>query len=173
MRKQRQSRGLHIGIAFSALSLLIVSLSLLRSLRAAAQPLNTPTPMAPIAMPMNRPERGLVYEGLIAAQAGPCLGAFQIAETDYCTHGPDEAPAGYNVFESAPPVSVSQLNAGTQALTCDGDGTTGYRVQVIYARAADRADRFAQFTTSLHNWVRDVDIIFEQSAAETGGWRKV
>ncbi|MGQ0602842.1 MAG: RICIN domain-containing protein, partial [Anaerolineales bacterium] len=104
---------------------------------------------------------------------GPCLGAFQIADTDYCTHGPDEAPAGYNVLQSVPLISVSQLNAGVQTLTCDGDGVTGYRAQAIYARAADRADRFAQYTTSLRNWVRDVDTIFEQSAAETGGWRKV
>jgi hypothetical protein len=177
MQRQNRSHGLHLGVTLGILALLLASAGWLRSPAASAQASRTatpaPFPFVPIAMPMSRPERGLVYEGLIAAQSGPCLGAFQIAGTDYCTHGPDEAPPGVNVFESAPPLGAEALDVGAQAVQCDGDGVSGYRVQALYARAADRADRFAQYAASFRNWVRDVDTIFEQSAAETGGWRKM
>lgn len=61
-----------------------------------------PTPV-PRALPPNQPAKGLVYAGLIPATDGPCAGLYQLAGRGdpVCTHGPDPAPAGTNVFASA------------------------------------------------------------------------
>src|SRR5687768_1725359 len=41
-------------------------------------------------VPQDDAARGLVYNGLKAAQDGPCVGSYQIVNIDFtmCTHGP-------------------------------------------------------------------------------------
>jgi hypothetical protein len=56
---------------------------------------------------------------------------------------------------------------------CDGDGVTGNRVQVIYARASNVPDRYATYLPSFQQWIAGVDAIFNESAAQTGGSRHV
>ncbi|MFJ3794461.1 RICIN domain-containing protein [Kitasatospora sp. NPDC090091] len=62
--------------------------------------------------------------------------------------------------------------AGGSALVCEGDGTSGNRVQVVYVHAPGN-DRFAQYQASFKKWAADVDVIYNASAQETGGERHV
>ncbi|MFE6054374.1 RICIN domain-containing protein [Kitasatospora sp. NPDC056446] len=58
------------------------------------------------------------------------------------------------------------------ALVCEGDGSGGNRVQVVYVHTPGN-DRFAQYLPSFKKWAADVDVIYNASAAETGGERHV
>jgi hypothetical protein len=114
---------------------------------------------APVPLPGDEPSgvrtadaqaaRGLVYDSLFPALPGsPCEGvAFEIHEADggvSCTHGPDPAPPGIDVRA---PRSLAAFQADAQALgpsavPCIGNGTSGRRVQVIYAVSSDKVDRY-------------------------------
>ncbi|MBV8159447.1 MAG: hypothetical protein JO265_00840 [Acidimicrobiia bacterium] len=63
--------------------------------------------------------------------------------------------------------------SGSPAPPCYGDGSTGDRVQAIYAHPATVADRYSQLVPSIQQWAADVDAVFVRSAAETGGVRHV
>lgn len=66
------------------------------------------------------------------------------------------------------------LTAATgDAVACIGDGTTGTRVQAIYARAADVPDRFGTVAPYLRQFAAGADLSIDQSARATGGGRRV
>ncbi|MER7770916.1 hypothetical protein [Kitasatospora sp. NPDC096140] len=67
--------------------------------------------------------------------------------------------------------SPSKAPAGTEVV-CDGDGTTGFRVQVLYVHGPDQ-DQFAAYKNSMKKWAADVDVIYRASAEQTGGNRHV
>lgn len=59
-----------------------------------------------------------------------------------------------------------------QTVQCDGDGSTGNRVQVVYVHGPDR-DRYAEYVASFRKWAADADLIYSASAKETGGVRHI
>jgi hypothetical protein len=126
----------------------------------------------------------MVYDGLVAAPAGPCAGLFEVrgdTGATICTHGPDPAPPGLDVKRSVEPLPASATAAGVagapatigpQALAvCEGDGTTGRRVEVLYVRGS--TSRYSQFLETFRTLAEGVDVIFNESARETGGERHV
>jgi hypothetical protein len=86
-----------------------------------------------------------------------------------CTHGPDPAPLGVNPADVDPPTDFS---AASFAI-CDGDGQSGERVQVIYARASDKPDRYNEYVESFRGWASEGDAIYQESARETSGMRYI
>lgn len=138
-------------------------------------------------LPADQPARGLVYDGLVPT--GPnsrCAGEFRVAVDGRlaCTHGPDPAPPGMDVRVNR---SVAELRADTlgpaaasatpeevdELIPCIGDGSAGKRVQVIYARAEDRPDHFDSVRSLIPIWAADASAVFDASAAQTGGSRKI
>ncbi|MFE3766580.1 RICIN domain-containing protein [Streptomyces sp. NPDC059104] len=93
---------------------------------------------------------------------------------------PQDAPAAdartaASKTAPAPPASGSQgIAAGPagQTVQCDGDGTSGNRVQVVYAHGPGR-DRYAEYLASFRKWAADADLIYAASAKETGGIRHI
>ncbi|WP_235502472.1 MULTISPECIES: RICIN domain-containing protein [unclassified Kitasatospora] len=79
-------------------------------------------------------------------------------------------PSGTPSSTAVPNTAVA-APAG-QAVVCDGDGTTGNRVQVVYAHVPGR-DRYAQYVASFRKWAADADAIYFASAQETGGVRHI
>jgi len=131
---------------------------------------------AAAAAPGDDRRRGVVYEGLQpAALAGPCAGGFEVAAggATSCTHGPDAAPDGVDVRVRREPERRVTPAEGPSPFACFGNGTDGYRVQVIYARAADVADHYAEYASSFVAWTAEVERMVADSAAETGGVRHV
>ncbi len=128
-------------------------------------------------VPANERAKGLVFDGLIPGKPGePCAGIFQLDNpaadrVPFCTHGPDPAPIGVDVRVRQEPSSLSV--SSTNTVPCIGDGTSGYRVQAIYARASDKPDNYAAVEPLIKGWAAEVSQIFLDSAAEVGGERHV
>ncbi|MFB9180217.1 ricin-type beta-trefoil lectin domain protein [Dactylosporangium sucinum] len=123
-------------------------------------------------LPSDDPARGLVYDGFKAG-TGRCKGLLEVkAVPGACTHGPDAAFAGLDVRRSVAPLSAAAA-AAPLATVCDGDGQSGYRVQVLYIRGASNADRYNQYLASIRTWTAGVDDIYSASAAQTGGVRHI
>ena len=117
--------------------------------------------------------RGLVYKGLEIDPTGRCGELFKLSGSNYCTHGPDMAPPGVDVQQDQPQVTNKENDQVVASVTCDGNGTSGNRVQVMYVRASDKADRFSQFSAQIRQWAEEVDQIYYDSAAEVGGARRL
>ena len=135
--------------------------------------------------PPNDRARGLVWDGLVPGRAeNRCQGGYEIrgraAEVLGCTHGPDPAPANVDVRV---PVSTETLKGTAAALpapapgpgtngngiACTGDGTSGYRVEAIYATAGG-TDRYATVAPIIQaSYAPYVEWQYRMSAAETGG----
>ncbi|MFJ7206058.1 RICIN domain-containing protein [Streptomyces sp. NPDC098789] len=93
---------------------------------------------------------------------------------------PEDAPAadaGRAADKSAAPApsaagqAVAAGPAG-QTVQCDGDGSTGNRVQVVYVHGPGR-DRYSEYVASFRKWAADADLIYATSAQETGGIRHI
>ena len=122
--------------------------------------------------------RGRIFTGLMPTTR--CPHAWSVI-SGLCTHGPDPAPAGVDVTRhrgtaelvASTDEGTSSASSSTGSVPCYGDGTTGNRVQVVYAHAADVPDRFSDLASSLVAWAANVDNVFYDSAQETGGIRHV
>ncbi len=135
--------------------------------------------------PAGQDPRGLDYRGL--ARGAACPGGFELAYRDrvpgrasqvLCTHGPDPAPEGVDVrLPRGPVTAAADTSAGVAAapapVPCYGTGSDGFRVQLVYARAAGSADRFPTYAASFVTWAAQVEDVVNMSAAETGGTRHV
>jgi len=119
-------------------------------------------------LPQNNPRRGLVYDGLKLASEGACAGMFEIRGTNFCTHGPDPIPPGLHLDGG----QAARLQLQNGKNECVGDGVSGPRTEVIYARARDVPDRYDTLVTSIREWAAETDQIYRNSAGETPGWVK-
>ena len=143
----------------------------------------TPGAGAQVTPPTDR-ARGLIWDGLAPGRVeNRCQGGYEIrgraGEVLGCTHGPDPAPANVDVRV---PVSTETLasTAGTlpapapgpgtngNGIACTGDGTTGYRVEAIYATSG--TDRYSTVAPLIQtSYAPYVEWQYRTSAAETGG----
>ncbi|MFJ6478806.1 MULTISPECIES: RICIN domain-containing protein [unclassified Streptomyces] len=75
---------------------------------------------------------------------------------------------------AAAPAGSQNVAAGPagQTVQCDGDGSTGNRVQVVYVHAPGK-DRYSEYVASFRKWAADADLIYSASAKETGGVRHI
>lgn len=111
-----------------------------------------------------------------------------------CAHA-DEAPPGVDitqpvstqVLENRPGGTQTAINAANAEgvptaatygalsgrVPCDGDGTSGHRVQAMYVVTPDRPNRYASMVDDIKEWAAGVNAVFNLSAAKTGGVRNV
>lgn len=84
-------------------------------------------------------------------------------------------PAAYEAAQDlgvAGPVALAST-ASNPEVPCDGDGTSGYRVQAMYVVEAGRTNRYADLLTSFRLWAAGTDDVVNRSAALTGGVRHI
>jgi hypothetical protein len=116
----------------------------------------------------------MVWAGAVPATSGPCRGAYRLLRSGRCTHGPDPAPKGVDVRKPVPLAPPSRPGPSARlAQACEGDGQSGLRVQVVYARAADVTDGYSTVLPTIRAAAQDASDIFNASAAETGGSRHI
>lgn len=148
----------------------------------------TPSANAQPQTPPDYASQGLVYEGL-AGNDPECKGQFKVKKQangkTLCTHGPDSTPSGFDAKKKVAPVvmteakpssstpATSPTTTPSSSILCDGDGTSGNRVQVLYAHASDVADSYPTYAASFKSWTIGIDTIYNTSAAQTGGARHV
>jgi hypothetical protein len=128
----------------------------------------------PSGLPADDAARGMIYSGLSAAKAGPCAGMLQVKGVSpvMCTHGPDAAPPGLSVKRSIQPIAAAAAAPAASVLAaCEGDGTSGRRVEVLYVHGS--TSRYNQYLETFRSLAEGVDVIFNESARETGGERHV
>ena len=147
-------------------------------------PASAPAPAAQ-ATPPNDRARGLVWDGLAPGRAeNRCLGGFEIRgranDVLGCTHGPDPAPANVDVrapmstetlagMAAALPAPAPGPGTNGNGIACSGDGTSGFRVEAIYATAGG-TDRYASVAPLIQtSYAPYVEWQYRMSAAETGG----
>jgi hypothetical protein len=141
------------------------------------------------ATPRDDRARGMVWDGLAPGHSGHrCQGGFEIRgradDVLGCTHGPDPAPAGIDprvavgagsltANAAALPVPTPAPGTNADGIACAGDGTSGYRVEAIYAIAGPtgaRPDRFQQVAPLIRSsYAPFVEWQARSSAVETGG----
>ena len=68
------------------------------------------------------------------------------------------------------PATVALAN---DRVECDGDGTSGFRVQAMYVVTADQTNRYPAVADQIKQWSAGVDTVFNLSATKTGGVRNV
>lgn len=115
------------------------------------------------------------------------------AEPELCAHGSEPPPPGIDARRRPSVDELRQRRRGRQVATetaagesveaevapttwsiaCLGDGTSGRRVQAIYARAADVPDRFADVRPLFGQYAADADYRIHRAAGETGGGRRI
>lgn len=119
---------------------------------------------------------------VLAASTSQCSGGFEVVEFAgqlVCTHGSDPAPKGVNIDVDQPPESQqSQVADGGAvvngaSVSCFGDGQDGKRVQLIYARASDKPDRYNQYAESFQAWAQEMNNAVRDSAVKTGGYSQI
>ncbi|MEU0664288.1 RICIN domain-containing protein [Streptomyces lavendulocolor] len=100
------------------------------------------------------------------------------SETGLSSVSPSSLDASAPSAASRPPSNTDGSRAGSflgpagQTVQCDGDGSTGNRVQVVYVHAPGN-DRYATYAASFRKWAADADLIFSESAKDTGGVRHI
>lgn len=137
---------------------------------------------------VDKPERGLIWAGLKTPKAGSvCSRLFEVvnanAKISQCTHGPDPAPVGIDVRKSVDPIRTGEndrtantafsASAGSSVIPCDGDGTSGKRVQALYVHASDVNSRFNTFASSFQTWAAATNNKYVESGLQTGSARNL
>ncbi len=98
---------------------------------------------------------------------------FDTARGPHCSQGPMPADR-FTAAQRAPAVAAGTSASGADAkVTCIGDGASGKRVQLVYARRANKADGSAAAAVQMKAWAAGIESIMVLSAQKTGGVRKV
>jgi hypothetical protein len=88
----------------------------------------------------------------------------------------DQPPqAGFGTFSTGSGPYSDQVTGLTEhvAPSCTGTGSDGNRVQAMYVRETDQADRYAEVLPVILNELQSVDDVFAASAKRTGGGKRV
>jgi hypothetical protein len=113
-------------------------------------------------------DEGATLGGLrLGAPGGVCAGLYEVVGTGRCTHGTDDPPS------AAVAADQDARTASADAPLSSSCGSSGKRVQAIYARAADVPSRYYTVKSTLLKYVRVADSVFYYSARETGGVRHI
>ncbi len=167
-------------VIFVIIFAVISSYLLFRSFALTPPPALSDSPPKPF---INQPERGLVWAGLKSNLQGKCGHALEMVKDGKvlgCTHGPDPAPAGINVQEPRDFSTIMAQDTVTSGgsgtvnsvgVPCIGDGTSGDRIQMVYAVASDQTDRYSQLSGNFQTWAGQMQNVLTNSAAKTGGHR--
>src|SRR5689334_5746611 len=81
---------------------------------------------------------------------------------------PSAAAAGDGT-EQLPGRLRHQTAAAPMSTVCDGDGTSGKRVQALYVRGNTQADRYSQFAGQFQTFASQIDDGFVEAAYRLGG----
>lgn len=98
----------------------------------------------------------------------------RLPRVDLCIHGADPAPAGFDVEQPVELPAAESAMQETASIVCEGDGQSGYRVQVLYVYPDNKTSQLDDLlVTQLRGLAAESDQIFQASAEETGAVRNL
>ena len=100
------------------------------------------------------------------AACGP--GLIAVGDTGRCTHGPDPAPPGVARDLIIGQPTAREVRAATANMPCEGDGQSGYRVQVVYAYDTSTGSRLNQVASNIRMTAAGADDLMGQSSLAAG-----
>lgn len=71
------------------------------------------------------------------------------------------------------PAATARARTAAEPVVCVGDGVSGRRVEVLYVREQSTASRFAEYAPTFRTWSHELDEVYDNSAAQTGGSLRV
>ena len=92
---------------------------------------------------------------------------------EVCTHGGDEPPPAPQRRAATAETAAFGPNDPTPGIQCYGDGQTGPRVQAVYVRPADVADRYNAVGPAIEGYAAMMETEVSASAQVTGGVRHI
>lgn len=107
--------------------------------------------------------------GTAAPNQCEASGLIPVGDTGLCTHGPDPIPPGIDASDVPSPISGV---GGDPPIDCEGDGSSGNRVQVLYVRRSSDPSR-PDVRATVRSIAQQANQIYRDSAAETGGSRSI
>lgn len=95
-------------------------------------------------------------------------GLVPVGDTGRCTHGADPAPPGIarDLVTSQP--TAREVRAAMENVACEGDGQSGYRVQVIYAYDTSGSSRHGQVVGNIRLTAAGADELMGASSRAAG-----
>lgn len=102
----------------------------------------------------------------LAVTRDPCgPGLIQLPRSGRCTHGPDASPPPE--VAALAPLSAAAVRRETAAIGCE-EGSAGFRVQVLYLRAATSQDRYAPSLASIRAAAAGANAVMRESSSAAG-----
>jgi hypothetical protein len=101
-----------------------------------------------------------------AAECGP--GLIPVGTTGRCTHGPDPEPPGIARDLAVGQPTARAVRQETAGIACEGDGQSGYRVQVIYAYDTSKSSNYNQVVGNIRIAAAGADNLMRQSSSAAG-----
>ena len=102
----------------------------------------------------------------LSASDNPCgPGMIQLPKSGRCTHGPDDLPPAP---PARAPLAERDARRETVASECDGDGTSGFRIQVLYTRSTALSNRFSASLDDIRDAAAGADAILRDSSLAAG-----
>ena len=152
-------------------------------------------PVALLALALVAPLFAAVSAAVAPAvpDCAPGIKAEYVAGAWLCTHGNEAPPPGvdttelpsiedlyeqrYGMAEPAVVASTGEASvatvAATTAVQCLGDGDSGPRVQLVYARAGNVPSRYSAVVPLIRQYAKDADDIVNTSAGRVGDGRRI
>lgn len=106
----------------------------------------------------------------LAVEDDPCgPGLIQLPRSRRCTHGPDNLPpVGSSTPDSARMTAAEARRAAANA-DCEGDGTSGFRVQVLYLRSSSGPDNYNDELGNIRDMAEGANTILRNSSLAAAG----
>ncbi len=106
-----------------------------------------------------------------ADEAPPGVDATEDVSTSELRGRVGAGPAAYQAAQELGVAATPAAAAASPDVPCDGDGSSGYRVQALYVVEAGQSNRYGALLGSFQRWASGVDDVVNRSAALTGGVR--
>lgn len=106
----------------------------------------------------------------LAVEDDPCgPGLIQLPRSRRCTHGPDDLPPAMGDAPVKAGVTAAKAGRASANADCGGDGTSGFRVQVLYLRSSSGPDNYAGKLEEIRDLADGASAILRNSSLEAAG----
>lgn len=158
--------------AIGLVAALVTSMLTVGPAKAGGAPSSPPKAAGPASCPPGLEQHGRSGNGAAICSHGDDGDGFRNRRGhDHGSHPHGTGAQDASSVEPGEAAVVPAPGSTPASVPCFGDGTSGARVQVIYARSSDRPDRYAELLPQIRQIISEMDDVYNESAKQTGGHR--